>query len=360
MITNDVILSLQQVHGLGTRRIRAILNTFPNVTDWGDLLACDLRTVEGISSTLMDRFSTIDQGENRRILDRAHAVGASFVHYWSTDYPEQLKVLYDAPVALYVRGAGKIEEFYLGVVGTRKPTEYGRASTRLLAQELIAAGLGIVSGFARGIDTLAHRTALEVGGATIAVMGCGVDVVYPPENRKIFQSLLESGLVISEYPPGTQPDGHHFPQRNRIISGLSLGTLVVEAGQNSGALITAFHSLDIGREVFAVPGPIDSPKSAGCNQLINRGAKLVMRIEDILAELSPPFAAVPGEQIDLLQGLSDAERGVMEYLDRRPVPIDKIAEDLQWNISDLLGTLLILEMQGLVSQTAGKQFARSR
>ncbi len=360
MITNDVILSLQQVHGLGTRRIRAILNTFPDVTNWADLLTCNLRSVEGISNTLLDRFSTVDPGENSKILDLTHAMGARFIHYWADDYPEQLKVLYDAPVALYVRGAGQIDESYLGVVGTRKPTEYGRACTKLLAQELVAAGLGIVSGFARGIDTLAHRTALEIGGRTIAVMGCGVDVVYPSENHRVYQTLLESGLIISEYPPGTNPDGHHFPQRNRIISGLSMGTLVVEAGQGSGALITAFHSLDIGREVFAVPGPIDSPKSAGCNQLINRGAKLVMKIEDILAELSPPFSAVPGEQIDLLQGLSDSERGVMEYLDRRPVSIDKIAEDLKWDISDLLGTLLILEMQGFVSQTAGKQFARSR
>ncbi len=360
MINNDVILSLQQVHGLGSKKIKAIIDTFPDVTDWRDLLACDLRSVEGMTASLLDRFSTIDAGENRRILDETSAMGARIINYWAADYPEQLKVLYDPPVVLYVRGKGRIEESYMAVVGTRRPTDYGRSSAKILTQELVAAGLGIVSGFASGIDTVAHRTALEIGGSTIAVFGCGIDVIYPPENRKLYDVMVESAVLVSEYAPGAAPDFHHFPQRNRIISGLSMGTLVVEAGVGSGALITAFHSLDIGREVFAVPGPIDSPKSAGCNQLINRGAKLVMKIEDILAELSPPFSAVPGEQMDLLKGLNDSERGVMEYLDRRPVPIDKIAEDLEWNISDLLGTLLILEMQGLVSQTAGKQFARSR
>ncbi|MFB0517393.1 MAG: DNA-processing protein DprA [Candidatus Neomarinimicrobiota bacterium] len=295
------------------------------------------------------------------ILEKLSRLDSRYVHYWHEEYPSQLKAVYDAPAGLYLRGAGSLQVDFLAVVGTRQPTTYGREQTRRLCHELVAAGLGIVSGFARGIDTAAHRAALEMGGNTIAVLGCGVDVVYPMENRKLYQELLAKGLAVSEYPPGTSPDGHHFPQRNRIISGLALGALVTEAGKGSGALITAYHALDQNREVFALPGRVDSAKSAGCHELIQKGAKLVGRVEDILSELIPPYSAQPGQQVDLLRevDLTDPEREVLDYLQREPVLVDKIAEELHRDISELLGVLLHLEMKGLVVQSAGKRFARA-
>ncbi len=360
MLPDEVVITLGEVPGLGSRKVRAILSHFPDVSGWADLLACDLTSVEGISRTLADNVRAIDPGTGARQLAELQRLSARYVHYWDEDYPAQLRSLYDAPAGLFVRGSGDLSGDFIAVVGTRKPSTYGREQARRLSHELVAAGLGIVSGFARGIDTAAHRAAIETGGTTVAVLGCGVDVVYPAENRQLYQSLLEQGLALSEYPPGTGPDGHHFPQRNRIISGLALGTLVVEAGRGSGALITAYHSLDQDREVYAVPGPVDSQRSAGCHELIQKGAKLVTRVEDILSELKPPYSAQPGQQFDLLReaDLAGPEREIVDYLQREPVPVDRMAEDLRLDVSELLGLLLHLEMKGLVVQTAGKQFAR--
>ena len=359
MVPDHVILLLFVEYGLGPRKVRAILNTYPEVTSWPDLLGRNLARVEGISSTLVERLQSANPDMGRRILDKTHDLKARYIHYWHDDYPPLLKELYDAPVGLYVRGAGSMKGDFLGIVGARQPTAYGRKHARTLAHEVIATGLGIVSGFARGIDSIAHRAALETGGPTIAVLGCGVDVIYPVENRKLYQTLLEHGLSVSEYPPGTKPDGHHFPRRNRIISGLSLGVLVVEAGIGSGALITAYHANDNGRVVYALPGPVDSAKSAGCHELIQDGAKLVGRVEDILAELPSPYAAPPGQQLDLLRDLPGPERDILEYMDGDPVVVDQIAEDLNRDISELLSVLLHLEMKGLVIQTAGKRFSRA-
>jgi len=361
MLPEEVIIALGEVPGLGSRKVRAILNTFPDISGWRDLLARDLTRVEGISDTLIERLREADSDTGLRILEKLPRLSTRYVHYWHEEYPAQLKAVYDAPAGLYFRGAERLEGDFLAVVGTRQPTSYGRDQTRHLCHEIVAAGLGIVSGFARGIDTVAHRAAFETGGNTVAVLGCGVDVVYPMENRKLYQELLEKGLAVSEYPPGASPDGHHFPQRNRIISGLSLGTLIVEAGKGSGALITAYHALDQDREVFALPGRVDSIKSAGCHELIQKGAKLVGKVEDILSELIPPYSAEPGRQIDLLRevDLTDTEREIMDYLRREPVLVDQIAEDLHRNISELLGVLLHLEMKGVVIQSAGKRFARA-
>ncbi|MCK4578683.1 MAG: DNA-processing protein DprA [Candidatus Marinimicrobia bacterium] len=359
MIPAELILTLQNVPGLGARRIRTILNTYPHITEWKDLLDSNLSVVDGISGTLIDRIHGAQPQYGLSILDRIHELGARFINISQPVYPALLKELYDAPVGLFIHGAGKLEGDFIAVVGTRRPTSYGRETARALSHALVASGLGIVSGFARGIDSTAHTAALETGGLTVAVMGCGVDVVYPPENRKLYERLLENGLIVSEYPPGANPDAHHFPQRNRIISGLSLGTLVVEAGLGSGALITAVHALDLGRGVFAVPGKIDSPRSEGCHNLINSGAKLVAKVEDVLLELQPPYSAVPGDQLSIVPDLPAPERSIMEYLNREPVPVDRIAEDLNTDVSELLTTLLYLEMKGLVTQAAGKRFARA-
>ena len=359
MIPAEIVLTLLEVPGLGSRKVHAILSTFPDITDWRELLACDIGSVEGISKTLAHRLQETPVEIGLGILDRTEAIGGRYIHCWQPEYPKMLSKIYDPPVGLYLRGRGNFEAEFMAVVGTRQPTPYGREQTRHLSHELISVGLGIASGFARGIDTVAHTAAMEVGGPTVAVLGCGVDVVYPAENRKLYAALLEKGLALSEYPPGTNPDGHHFPQRNRIISGLSLGVLVVEAGLGSGALITAVHALDLDRQVFAVPGRIDNKKSTGCHQLINRGAKLVGRVEDILSELGAPYSAAPCDQLDLIRDLPEPERGILEYLSREPVPVDQIAQELDRDIAELLTILLFMEMNGLVIQTAGKQFSRA-
>lgn len=359
MVPEEIIINLHEVPGFGLRKVKAIIERFPDIASWNDLLCQDFTRIEGISRTLVERLKAADPDQGIRILERIHDMDSRYIHYWHEDYPPLLKELYDAPVGLYMRGAGQITADSIAVVGTRRPTDYGRLQARELSQALTAAGLNIVSGFARGIDTIAHKAALENNSCTIAVLGCGVDVIYPIENKRFYRDLLERGVAVSEYQPGTKPEGHHFPQRNRIISGLALGTLVVEAGRGSGALITSIHALNNGREVFAVPGRIDSPKSSGCHQLINEGAKLVERVEDILAELPAPYSATPGQQLDFLGDLPQPEREILEYLDGDPVIVDKIAEDLNRDISDMLVTLTYLEMKGLVRQAAGKRYARA-
>ncbi len=359
MIPAEVVLTLLEVPGLGSRKAHAILSSFPGISDWQELLACDISRVEGISNALAHRLRETPIEIGQRILERTESLGGRYLHYWQPGYPKMLSQIYDPPVGLFLRGQGDLEAEFIAVVGTRQPTPYGREQARHLTHEVISVGLGITSGFARGIDTVAHTAAMEVRGRTVAVLGCGIDIVYPAENRKLYSSLLEKGLAVSEYPPGAKPDGHHFPQRNRIISGLSLGVLVVEAGTGSGALITALHALDLDRQVFAVPGRIDNKKSTGCHELINRGAKLVGRVEDILSELGAPYSAAPGDQLDLIRDLPEPERGILEYLSREPVPVDQIAEDLNRDISELLAILLFMEMNGLVIQTAGKRFSRA-
>ncbi len=358
MIPGALVITLLEVPSLGPRKARAILQTFPDVTSWGDLLDQDLLAVEGISKGTIEKLRSADPDHGTRVLDRAAEMGIRYVHYWQDEFPEQLRDLYDAPVGLYLRGNGDLRGDFIAVVGTRQPTPYGRSVAKEMCYALISSGIGIVSGFARGVDTVAHQAALDMKGVTLGVLGCGVDVIYPPENKGIYPQIMENGLFVSEYPPGTTPDGHHFPQRNRIISGLSMGVLVVEAGSNSGALITGHIANDQQREVFAIPGRIDSPKSAGCHELIQKGAKLVGKVEDLLEELSPPYSAPPGHQIELLHDLSEPERGIMEYLTREPVQVDIMAEELARDISELLSVLLHLEMRGLVTQYAGKQFSR--
>ena len=278
-------------------------------------------------------------------------------------YPPLLKAIYDPPPILYFKGKN-LDEFPvpLAVVGTRRPTNYGRIITEALCQRLSAMGICIVSGLARGIDTLAHKSALQVGGETIAVFGCGLSHTYPPENRKLRDNIVDRGAIISEFPVTMRPDRNNFPARNRVISGLSHGTLVIEAGEKSGALITAEFALEQGREVFAVPGNINSPNSKGTNRLIKTGAILVDGPDSIVRELSE---SVQGflEKIQLVEkksleatGLSSIERQVLSMLSQEEKHIDTIIENSRLSPAEVSATLVQLELNGLIRQLEGKLF----
>jgi len=275
------------------------------------------------------------------------------------DYPEELRHIYDPPPVLYWQGSRLPGEgLKIALVGTRKATPYGLRVALQLACELAEAGVGVVSGLARGIDSAAHRGALKAGGLTWAVLGCGVDVVYPPENRQLYQEIKEKGAVISEFPPGTPPHPGHFPARNRIISGLCQGVVVVEAPSRSGALITADMALEQNRDVFAVPGPITSRASRGCLELIQQGAKMVTCTGDILSEYGfviPDRSPSGGEtRPPLLPG----EEAVWPFLGDVPVHLDFLLSRTGMSPGDLGRLLVQMELRGLVKRLPGGFYQR--
>jgi DNA processing protein len=280
---------------------------------------------------------------------------------WDEEYPEYLRKIYDPPPFLFVRG--KIEQndrFAIAIVGTRVPSPYGRLAAERFAHELCDKGIAIVSGLARGIDTIAHSSCLKAGGRTLAVIGSGVDVVYPPENQNLAEQIEMRGAIVSEFYMGTPPDAGNFPRRNRIVSGMTLGTLIVESPENGGAMITASTALDQNRELFCIPGNITEKNSIGTNILIRDGrAKLVLSVDDILAELGSALRPIlkkaptqPSVQLSVF------ELRILELLSSEPLHIDTLSEKSGLSIPDTLVNLLGLEFKGMVRQLAGKMFLK--
>ena len=289
-----------------------------------------------------------------------------FVTFTDANYPRLLREIPDPPPFLYVHGRLEGHSANLAVVGSRHATGYGLSTTKDLCRSLAAHKLTIVSGMARGIDTAAHEGALAARGKTIAVLGSGLERIYPVENRKLFQRIAENGAVVSEFPLMAGPEAHHFPIRNRIISGMSLGTVVVEATRKSGSLITARLAAEQNREVFAVPGSIQSFKSAGSHTLIKQGAKLVEHAQDVIEELVPLVPVnqrhdnkSPDNTREKVASLSDDEFRVYQALDPYPVHIDDLARKISMEPGKLLSMLLKLELNGMVQQSPGKLFAIS-
>jgi DNA processing protein len=277
------------------------------------------------------------------------------------EYPALLRTIDGAPATLYVRGGLLVEdELALAVVGNRQITAYGRQATLQLVGELVARGLTIVSGLARGVDAVAHQAALDGGGRTIAVLGCGVDVVYPPEHRGLAAAIVQHGALVSEFPLGAKPDAPNFPMRNRVIAGLSLGTLVVEAGASSGALITATRALEQNREVFAVPGSIFAPRCAGTNALIRRGeAKLVGCAAEILEELR--VERMPQQlALEAVLAHDETEDRLLRQLSQEPMHVDALTRATDLPISVVSSTLAMLELRGVVRQVSMMQYVRAR
>jgi len=359
----SAILSLLSINGLGSHRILKLHQQFPDIQEIFSTSLKRLMEVPGIDIKLAKRIkNNVDQEFVTRQLNLLKNSPFKITTIFDDDYPDRLKNIYDPPVVLFRHGEFlPQDEDAIAIVGTRNPDHYGKEVATLLVSQLVEQNITIVSGFARGIDTIAHKTAIEKGGRTIAVLGNGIDRIYPPENRLLREKIIAQGVYCSEFPFGTKPDAVNFPRRNRIISGLSLGTVVVSAGEKSGALLTAYYALDQNREVFAVPGRITDEKSVGTNRLIQKGAKLVSSVDDILDEIDANrrFPRQP-RQIEIVFKFEDEEEKVIyESLSSDPIHIDDLAHLLNKNTYSILATLLSLELKGAVRQLAGKMFIKA-
>lgn len=317
----------------------------------------DLVEIGGFSReaavSISQRRARVDLGEELKRLENGKI---DYVLYDEPAYPEMLRGIFDPPPGLFVKGTlPPADALAVAIVGSRRPTPYGLAVAEKMAGELARAGVVVVSGMARGIDSSAHVGALSAGGPTVAVLGCGVDVVYPRENQRLMEKIMAGGAVLSEFAPGSPPEAWHFPVRNRIISGLCKATLVVEAGERSGALITADCALEQGRDVLAVPGNIGSPLSKGPNRLIKQGARLVEGVEDILEEIgvSSLFKAGAGKA-PLLHQLTKEEKTVFQLLSHEPAHLDELVARSRLQAQEILACLMFLEIKGLARQLPGK------
>ena len=359
------LLRLSSVPRIGPLKIRALVSHFKDPAEVLNASARDLIKIPGIEKKLASNIVHHKDGEAfaDEQLRRANKVGARIVTLWDKEYPDILKKIYDPPPFLFVLGKlSSADRSPIAIVGTRSPSAYGQSVAELFSRELAKLGITIVSGLARGIDTIAHATTLKHGGRTIAVTGSGLDVPYPSENKKLMEKITGHGAVVSEFPMGTKPDAPNFPRRNRIISGLSIATLVVESALDGGAMITATTALDQNREVFAIPGNINERRSNGSNVLIRDGrAKLVITLDDILTELRPqlqldlPKSDEPPVEIQL----TPVEQTIYALLSNNPLHVDAITELANLSTPDTLVTLLSLEFKGLVRQLPGKFFVRA-
>jgi DNA processing protein len=362
MISADLtaLLRLYSIPGIGSGRMRNLITHFGSPQA---ALAAPLQKLMRIHSieraTAIKIKNEVDEAFVENQLTAIHKHKIKLVSYWDKEYPRRLKKIYDPPALLFMKGDYQpSDERAIGIVGTRMPTSYGRVITEQFCKQLVSYQLTIISGLARGVDTIAHQTVLNHGGRTIAVLGSGIDNIYPPENRKLAEKIADQGAVLSEYPMGTKPDAGNFPRRNRIISGLSLGILITEAGVKSGALITAFQALEQNREVFAIPGPINSARSIGTNKLIKEGAILVQDVSDIINELEGQIEKI--ERIDKREEmrLSGLEKEVFDLLSDEPRHVDYLAQKAQRSTPEILTVLLTLELMGVVKQLSGKCFIK--
>jgi DNA processing protein len=358
------LLRLSSVPRIGSTKIRALVSYFKTPLDVLQATPRELIQVEGIQKKLASNIAHHQDGERFADdqLKRLNRIGARILTIWDKEYPELLKRIYDPPALLFTLGRYVAEDREaVAIVGTRHPSAYGQSMTERFARDLSQLGITIVSGLARGVDTIAHTVTLQNHKRTIAVIGSGLDVPYPPENRKLLDQISENGVVISEFPMGAKPDATNFPRRNRIISGMSLGTVIVESAEDGGAMITASTALDQDREVFAIPGNITEKRSSGANKLIQDGrAKLIQNVEDILCELNLKMQRGEKrktEQKPDLQ-LSIFEQKLLDLLTSEPIYIDELAESADSSTSDVLVSLLALEFKGLVKQLPGKMFTK--
>lgn len=345
---------------LPPRRANALLDLFGSPAEVFRASREQLEEVPGLAPSSIDRIlSPPTPAEVAADLRTAEKLQVTLLPRDDPRYPPRLREIYDPPVLLYLRGAlEEADRHSVAIVGSRRASSYGSGMAETLGRDIAAYGFTVVSGLARGIDSAAHRGAVAKG-RTLACLGCGVDLVYPPENARLAERVLESGALLSENPLGSGPDGWRFPARNRVISGLSLGVVVVEAPQTSGALITAEFAMEQGREVMAVPGPADRPNSRGCHRLIRDGARLVETAEDVLLELGVPAAEKRAEQLALPLDLNPEEKRLLDLLSLQQRHADELGYETGWSPGQISSILMMLEVKGLVKRLPGGSFLRT-
>ena len=388
------LIHLNLIPGIGNYTIRRLLAAFGSAEKSLAATSAELAQIDGLTpdvrQQLIDGRSRAPLAQELELIEQHQC---HIVTFNDESYPPLLKQIHDPPALLYIIGEFLIQDTpSIAIVGSRSPTEYGKTTSQQLSYQLAERGMTVVSGFARGIDTCVHRGALEAGGRTIAVFGCGLSIIYPETNRALAAEIIESGALISEFPMTMPPRGKNFPRRNRVISGLTLGTLVVEASDRSGSLITARHAAEQGREVFAVPGQIFSNVSRGTHSLINQGATLINSVDDLLDALPQDYTKVlggespeatrqpvPTKQPDKVArpqsvakrstpvpqpetkaepNLTPDERTILLAMEADSVHIDQIARDTQLPIGKVSSLLVMLELKGIVQQLPGKQFVK--
>lgn len=356
-------LALHLISGLGNVAYKNLLDRFESLEKIFEANISQLLEVEGVrkkvATSIVNRKFTKDPVGELKKIKRS---GVRIITYQDPNYPIALKKIHDPPMLLYVKGNEIPKNLsFIGVVGSRNPTHYGLKAAEKIAQGLARRGFGVVSGMARGIDSAAHWGCLAGHGFTIAVFGTGIDKVYPASNKKLMLQIIHEGAVISEFPLGTPPEPKNFPIRNRIISGLCMGIVVVEATKNSGSLITASQALEQGREVFAVPGSIDSFKSRGCHFLIKQGAGLIENSDDILDELGLNYRFAPKTDTftqEQLPPLDECEKIIFDIIGDYPIHIDQITRQGNMEPREVSSILMKMELKGIIKQLPGKMFVR--
>jgi DNA processing protein len=353
-------LALGRIRGVGGVSFKKITARFADPAAVFRASAAELAEIEGLHRELIHSIANFnDWAEIDKEIQRARAAGIKMIPFSDAAYPGSLRAIADPPPLLYVKGELRDNDSKaIAIVGSRSASDYGRRIARDLARGLASFGFTVVSGMARGIDGMAHESALQAGGRTLAVLGSGVDRAYPPEHEMLYRRISESGAVISELPMGARPIAFNFPARNRLISGLSLGVVVVEATEKSGSLITASLAAEQGREVFAVPGEAGASRSRGSHRLIRQGAKLVETVEDIIEEIAPQLSrngdAAPASARSLPENSGPAAQQIFALLKETSLQVDQVIEQSGLPAPQVLQVLLDLELQGFVCQTPGK------
>lgn len=353
-------IGFNQVKGIGSVRFKQIQAHFGDLsTAWHAPIEIfrEIGLPDKVVTNIFELRRSLDLD---RYYEQVLQGDAHVLTLLDQDYPRLLKEIDQAPPVIYVRGSLlPADEFAVAMVGTRRVTAYGQQVTRDTSTYLAGHGLTIVSGLARGVDALAHQHALQAGGRTIAVLGCGVDVIYPPEHRQLAEAIVENGALISDYPLGTQPEGSNFPPRNRVISGLSLATIVVEAGERSGALITADFAVEQGRDVFAVPGNVFSPASRGTNRLIQKGAYVLVSPQDVLDLLDLSQVEDYKDARQVLPA-DTTEAKILQVMDYEPIHIDELCNKTGLPVENVSASLTMMELKGMVQHVGGMRYAAIR
>lgn len=376
MTNLEALVSLNMVGDIGSVRIKKLLDYFSQPQEVLKASVDKLMAVAGIGEKIARKLSASKNGVLDKEFKAAQKLGLEILSYEDNGYPENLKNIPAAPIVIYVKGKLVPQDKYsIGIVGSRRASFYGLSSAERFAADLSSLGFTIVSGMARGIDSASHKGALRVGGRTVAVMGSGFKHVYPTENKELCAEIAQNGAVISEFPLDTPPLKQNFPRRNRVISGLALGVLVVEAARNSGALITADFALEQGREVFALPGKVDSGTSFGTNGLIKQGAKLVSCVEDITEEFGVPInkkseagVTLNRETMELdlkdypqrEKNLAGEEAALYNIISAQPIYLDDLVNRSKMEVTKIADLLLRLQMRKLIKELPGKQFIKVR